>query len=177
MSDEATKRMLQVLEFINDPANWEWHLAGIEDYHYRMENGERVFLGSADWERDAGGYRFGLQPDLYGNPQSFKENSEYQIELARADGDTTRAEIIAMIVSMVEGYEEDDVRAIAGQFIPAGIYEGYPDIATHKMYQEYAARIIVGDWDIDRFDEFVDRWYEQGGEEVTERAQEVYQAD
>lgn len=177
MSDEATERMLKVLEFINDPANWEWHLTGIEDYHYRMENGERVFLGSADWERDAGGYRFGLQPDLYGNPQSFKENSEYQIELARADGDTTRAEIIGMIVSMVEGYEEDDVRAIAGQFIPAGVYDGYPDIATHKMYQEYAARIIVGDWDIDRFDEFVDRWYEQGGEEVTERAQEVYQAD
>lgn len=31
-------------------------------------------------------------------------------------------------------------------------------------------KIISGEWPIEKFDEFVEKWYANGGEEVTERA-------
>jgi len=69
---------------------------------------------------------------------------------------------------------EGESKAIKGQILPVSIYEGYPDIKSHKLYQEYVTKIILGVLPMDAFDEFVDTWYKQGGEEVTERAREFY---
>jgi putative aldouronate transport system substrate-binding protein len=60
--------------------------------------------------------------------------------------------------------------------MPNSIYEGFADIGTHKIYQEYSAKIILGEWPIEKFDEFVTLWKKSGGEEVTKRANEWYQA-
>jgi putative aldouronate transport system substrate-binding protein len=65
-------------------------------------------------------------------------------------------------------------KAIAGDGIPAGIYEGYPDIQSHTLYQQYASKIITGEYSIDKFDEFVKLWYAQGGTEVTKAARAWY---
>ena len=61
-------------------------------------------------------------------------------------------------------------RIIAGNNIPTTIYEGYEDIGARTLYVEYASKIISGEWPIEKFDEFVEKWYANGGEEVTERA-------
>ncbi len=39
---------------------------------------------------------------------------------------------------------------------------------------EYASKIIAGEWPIEKFDEFVEKWYKTGGTEVTERARAWY---
>jgi putative aldouronate transport system substrate-binding protein len=39
-----------------------------------------------------------------------------------------------------------------------------------SLYKEYASRIIMGDYSIDKFDEFVEKWYAAGGEEITSLA-------
>ena len=65
-------------------------------------------------------------------------------------------------------------RVIAGNNIPSTIYEDYEDISSRKLYVEYASKIIAGEWPIEKFDEFVEKWYKNGGKEVTERARAWY---
>ncbi len=69
----------------------------------------------------------------------------------------------------------EDARRIAGDGMPSTVYEGYPDIQSHKLFQEYLTNIVIGEWELDRFDEFVERWKESGGEEVEKRVQEWYE--
>ena len=65
-------------------------------------------------------------------------------------------------------------RVIAGNNIPSTIYEDYEDISDRTLYVQYASKIIAGEWPIEKFDEFVEKWYKSGGTEVTERAREWY---
>ncbi|MNI66493.1 hypothetical protein D3C73_1220600 [compost metagenome] len=66
------------------------------------------------------------------------------------------------------------VKTIAGDGMPASLYDGYADILNRTLYVEYATKIILGQYSIDKFDEFVEKWYATGGEEVTKRARDWY---
>jgi len=66
--------------------------------------------------------------------------------------------------------ETSSATELAGQGLPTSIWDNYPDLQAATLYAEYAARIIIGEWPISRFDEFVDRWYAQGGRQVTAAA-------
>ncbi|WP_127584911.1 extracellular solute-binding protein [Paenibacillus koleovorans] len=70
---------------------------------------------------------------------------------------------------------ESSQKLLPADGMPNSIYDGFADIGAHKLFQEYAAKIITGDMAIDKFDEYVDKWYKAGGEEVTKRANEWYQ--
>ena len=65
-------------------------------------------------------------------------------------------------------------RVIAGNNIPSTIYTDYEDISARTLWVEYASKIITGEWPIEKFDEFVEKWYATGGDVVTERAREWY---
>lgn len=65
-------------------------------------------------------------------------------------------------------------KRIAGDGIPSNIYEGYDDIQNRTLYVEYASKIIAGEWPIEKFDEFVEKWNAAGGEQVTQAAREWY---
>ena len=67
-----------------------------------------------------------------------------------------------------------DGRIIASDGMPSSVYDGYEDIQNRTLYVEYVSKIISGEFDIDKFDEFVDRWYKNAGTEVTERVREWY---
>lgn len=43
----------------------------------------------------------------------------------------------------------------------------------NNLYKEYAYKIIMGDYTMDKFDEFVNRWYEAGGNEITALANKI----
>ena len=60
--------------------------------------------------------------------------------------------------------------------MPSSVYEDYPDILNRTLYVEYASKIIAGEYSIDKFDEFVEKWYASGGEEVTKNAREWYES-
>ena len=66
------------------------------------------------------------------------------------------------------------VKAFAGDGIPSSIFSDYPDINNRTLYIEYATKIITGEYPIEKFDEFVEKWYATGGEQVTELAREWY---
>ena len=42
-----------------------------------------------------------------------------------------------------------------------------------KMEKEYYLQIVTGERDIDAFDEFVTKWYENGGETITQEVREA----
>lgn len=176
MSEEAIRRSMRAFEWINDPAKNEENLRGYEGVTYLIENGREVRLSTPEFLALGTGYRISVGPQLYSNAETTIGNTTFQMSLLDGPDDAPAYPALANVKRLVEAYSQDTVRAIAGQFIPASIYEGYPDIRTHRLFQEYVARIVVGDWEIDRFDEFVDRWYRSGGTVVTERAQAVYDA-
>ena len=179
MSEEAIRRTMRALEWINNPANLEAFLQGWEGVNYVIEDGEEVRLSVSDFLALGTGYRPVVGIGLYAEAKTQIGGNRFTMSLidpAASDEQYAVYEGLATENRLVEAYADDTVRSIAGQFVPPSIYEGYPDIRTHRLYQEYAARIIVGEWDLSRFDEFVERWYESGGREVTERAQEAYQA-
>ncbi len=43
--------------------------------------------------------------------------------------------------------------------------------ALTNLYKEYSFKIITGEYSIDKFDEFVKKWYSLGGDKITEYAQ------
>jgi hypothetical protein len=175
LSDEAIAGAMQFYEWMSDPATGnERRFDGIEGFHWQTVDGEKQLVSSEDWEAASDGYRWTIGGAIYSSADSVIENSEFNLEVAREQGIERDMLAHSSLIKLVQAYSNDSVRSIANQFIPSSIYDGYPDIQSHKMYQEYSARIIVGEWDIDRFDEFVGRWYAQGGEEVTQRAQEAY---
>ena len=47
---------------------------------------------------------------------------------------------------------------------------------NRTLYVEYATKIITGEYSIDKFDEFVEKWYANGGQAVTENARAWYAA-
>ncbi|TVQ29436.1 MAG: hypothetical protein EA382_00210 [Spirochaetaceae bacterium] len=176
MSEEAIRRTMRAMEWLNNPAMQEEVLQGYEGLNYVIENGQEVRQSLADFLAMGTGYRQAVGPQLFSNAETTISGSEFGMSLLSGPDDAPSYPALATQVRLVGEYSKDTVRAIAGQFIPPSIYEGYPDIRTHRLFQEYVAKIVVGEWGLDRFDEFVDRWYRSGGTVVTQRAQAVYAA-
>jgi putative aldouronate transport system substrate-binding protein len=76
-------------------------------------------------------------------------------------------------IALLNGNQADG-RVIAADGMPSSVYDGYEDIQNRTLYVEYISKIITGEYDLDKFDEFVDRWYKNGGEAVTERVRAWY---
>ncbi|MFD0959990.1 extracellular solute-binding protein [Paenibacillus chungangensis] len=49
----------------------------------------------------------------------------------------------------------------------------YPDLEA-KLWPEYFVKIVSGIWSIEKFDEFVQKYYEQGGQKIEEQANEEW---
>ncbi|WP_169507534.1 extracellular solute-binding protein [Paenibacillus harenae] len=64
---------------------------------------------------------------------------------------------------------------IASDGMPNSVYNGFGDIGSHKIYQEYAAKFITGELPIEKFDEYVETWKKSGGDEVSKKVNEWYQ--
>ncbi|MCY9697382.1 type 2 periplasmic-binding domain-containing protein [Paenibacillus alginolyticus] len=49
----------------------------------------------------------------------------------------------------------------------------YPDLET-KLWAEYFVKIVTGVWTIDKFDEFVQKYNQQGGSQIEKQANEEW---
>ncbi|MGI2295279.1 extracellular solute-binding protein [Paenibacillus sp. GXUN7292] len=49
----------------------------------------------------------------------------------------------------------------------------YPDLET-KLWAEYFVKIVTGVWPIEKFDEFVEKYYQQGGTKIEQQANEEW---
>ena len=162
--EETIINALKILDWYHDPANREEIIYGIEGVDHKVENGQRVLL-----------------------PQNFDENTAkvisnvifklddllYQLELERSAVDEQRASLFKQREQILVD-NQPYAKTIAGEGMPSSVYEGYADIQNHTLYQEVMTKIVIGEYPIEVFDEFVVNWYKGGGEEVTKRVREWY---
>lgn len=167
-SNQDEKKLMATLKLLNNYADknlWPDFYYGVEGMHHEVVDGNRVQL-----PEDKGT----MQNEKVFIPYDEIGTMEYKAELIMdsADEDTMwYMEQNARNLKDIQKY----VKAIAGDGMPEGVYDDYPDIRSAAQYVEYATKIIIGKYPIEKFDEFVERWYQSGGEEVTQRARDWYQ--
>lgn len=137
---------------------------GVEGMHYEVVDGKKVKLP----ENKAVQELLILQ-----TPGCQVENVEVitsRLEAIRTE--ETNWEI-DQAEALLNGNQADG-RIIAGDGMPSSVYDGCEDIQNRILYVEYVSKIITGEFELDKFDEFVDRWYKNGGQTVTDRVREWY---
>lgn len=157
-SEENAEAALKLLDFFYDPANNELITYGIEGAQHKVENGKKVLLPPTDETPIALGMKNLVT----------KEDMDIRIE-------QTMEDYQKQMVKDIFKVSTSDARRIAGDGLPSTVYQGFPDIQSHKLFQEYLTKIVIGEWPIEKFDEFADRWNKAGGKEVTERVQDWYE--
>ncbi len=158
-SEEQIINSLKLVEYVNSPEYIEHCAQGFEGYNVKVVDGKRQFT-APDLNRRA---------PFFGTVMESPEivNTKY---LKYIDDPTTKylTDQLGRILL------DSQSRVIAGQILPVSIYDGYPDIKSHKLYQEYVTQIILGTKPLSDFDKFTELWYKQGGREVTDRARKFY---
>ncbi|WNQ13295.1 extracellular solute-binding protein [Paenibacillus aurantius] len=148
---------LKLLDFFYDSNNEEFVRFGIEGLQHKVVDGKKVLLPPEDSRPLALGMR----------NLTTKEDMDLRIK-------ETIPENMQKMVQDIFVVSTADARRIAGDGLPSQVYEGFPDIQSHKLFQEYLTKIAIGEWPLDKFDEFVDRWKKAGGDTVTKRVEEWY---
>ncbi|WP_438349975.1 extracellular solute-binding protein [Paenibacillus sp. FA6] len=157
VAKDKAEYSLKLLDFFYDNSNEEFIRFGIEGQQHEVVNGKKVILPPEDSRPIALGMR----------NLTTKEDMDIRIK-------ETIPEDMQQMVQDVFTVSTADARRIAGDGLPNTVYEGFPDIQSHKLFQEYLTKIVIGEWPLEKFDEYVDRWNKAGGETVTKRAQEWY---
>ncbi len=148
---------LKLLDFFYDRSNDEFIRFGIEGQQHEVVDGKKVLLPAEDSRPLALGMR----------NLTTEEDMDIRIQ-------ETIPEDMQQMVKDIFEVSTADAKRIAGDGLPSTVYEGFPDIQSHKLFQEYVTKIVIGEWPLEKFDEFVDRWYKAGGDEVTKRVEEWY---
>lgn len=164
-NNEDEKKLMASLKLLNnlaDPDIWFDLFYGVEGMHHEVVDGKRVLLPTD-----------GNQQNKVLQPYNDFGSLEFIAELLT---ETANPENMWMIEQNIRNMKDNQqyVKQIAGDGLPESVYEGYPDIRNRTLYVEYATKIILGQLPIEAFDEFVERWYSSGGEEVTKRVREWY---
>jgi putative aldouronate transport system substrate-binding protein len=151
---------LKYFNFFEDTASKEKYLGGWPGFNVTTENGQ---LKSMTPPENVGN----MYADYILSPEFYEDSWYFGLK------DSETGHLYKNALDILKG-SKSYLRQIMGQGLSTSIYEGYPDIPANRLYREYASLIILGEYDIDKFDEFVEKWYAQGGQEVTERAREAY---
>lgn len=162
--EEKIQAVMKVLNAIGDTSLWNTFYTGVEGMHSEMVDGKLVRLP----DDKASQQKLILEPW-----NSVVATIDFQDSLLNNLMTEDREWSISQSIQNLQENQQY-VKVAAGDGIPASIYENYPDINNRTLYIEYATKIITGEYSIDKFDEFVEKWYATGGEEVTKLAREWY---
>lgn len=160
--EEKLMASLQLLNELYNPDNLETLYYGAEGMHYNVVDGQKVLLPN-----DQAIQENKLEP---WTANASAESTIQVLELGmNAENEWSYSQAIQNVKD-TQAYAKN----VAGTGIPSSIYGEYEDIRNRTLYKEYASMIIIGEYPIEKFDEFVELWYEQGGEEVTANARAWY---
>ncbi|KRE68862.1 extracellular solute-binding protein [Paenibacillus sp. Soil750] len=165
-NNKDQKKLMATLKLLNnmyDKKNWNALYLGVEGMHYTMKDGKAVKLPDDK----------STQENLILDPYSKISTLDFTSNLLKTTSSEDRMWEIDQTVQIMQDAQKY-AKVIAGDGMPASVYEGFPDINNRTLYIEYASKIITGQYPISKFDEFVEKWNKSGGEEVTKRAREWY---
>ncbi|OPH49991.1 ABC transporter substrate-binding protein [Paenibacillus ferrarius] len=162
---DQTKLMatLKLLNNMYDKKNWNTLFLGVEGMHYTMKDGKATKLPEDK----------STQENLAINPYLYVATADFSAELYKSTTSEDRKWAVDQGIRNIQEAQKY-VKVIAGDGMPASVYDGFADINNRTLYVEYATKIILGQYPISKFDEFVDKWNKSGGEEVTKRARDWY---
>ncbi|WP_426451782.1 extracellular solute-binding protein [Paenibacillus sp. S-38] len=156
-SEKNAPNALKLLDFFYNPENEEFVRFGIEGQQHEVVDGVKRLLPESEDRPIALGM------------QNFNTKDTMQKRIEQ----TYPADQVKMVMDIFDvGISQ--ARRIAGDGMSSSVYEGFPDIQSHKLFQQYVAKIIIGEWPLEKFDEFVEKWKSSGGDAVTKRVQEWY---
>lgn len=155
---------LKLLNNMYDKKNWKDLFLGVEGMHYTVKDGKAVKLPDDK----------STQENLILNPVTSVSTLDMMIDLTNSSASEDNKWAIDQVTRNMKEAQKY-AKEIAGDGLPASVYEGFPDINNRTLYVEYATKIILGQYPISKFDEFVDKWNQTGGEEVTKRAREWHE--
>ncbi|SFB03664.1 putative aldouronate transport system substrate-binding protein [Cohnella sp. OV330] len=165
-NNKDEKKLMATLKLLNnmyDKKNWKDLYLGVEGMHYTMKDGKAVKLPDDK----------STQENQILNPYSSSATLEFTTDLFNSTASEDSKWIADQVTANMQEAQKY-AKVIAGDGMPASVYEGYADINNRTLFIEYASKIILGKYPIDKFDEFVEKWNKSGGEEVTKRARAWY---
>ncbi|WP_337101845.1 ABC transporter substrate-binding protein [Paenibacillus sp. YIM B09110] len=164
-AQQDEQHLMASLKFLNeyaDDSKWVDMYMGVEGMHHEVVDGKRVRL-----PEDKSTQQNMLAPFYQFGSMEFQEN--LLLESATPENKWRYEQSITNMKEL-----QQFVKVIGGDGLPSSIYENYPDIRNNTLWFEYATKIIIGTYPIEKFDEFVEKWNKSGGEEVTKKAREWY---
>ena len=163
-SQEKIDAVMKVFDAYGNPEYWDDFYYGIEGMHCETVDGKKKQKPDDKT----------TQQKLVIMPANSLADLDFKIQLYEDMKTEDRAWAIDEAIKAMKDVQPYG-KVIAGDGMPSSVYNGYADILNRTLYVEYASKIITGEYDIDKFDEFVEKWYASGGEEVTKAAREWYQ--
>ncbi|WNS40773.1 ABC transporter substrate-binding protein [Paenibacillus sp. MMS20-IR301] len=157
---------LTLLNNLYDKDNWKDLYLGVEGMHHTIVDGKAIKLPDDKSTQENVGIF---------NPASALATLDFTVDLLKSTASSDNMWSVDQTVKDLEDAQQY-VKSIAGDGMPSSVYEGFADIQNRTLYIEYATKIIIGQYPIEKFDEFVEKWNKSGGEEVTKRAREWYGA-
>ncbi|OXM82290.1 ABC transporter substrate-binding protein [Paenibacillus rigui] len=165
-NNKDQKKLMATMKLLNnmyDKKNWIPLYLGVEGMHHTMKDGKPVKLPDDK----------STQENLILDPYAKISTLDFMTELNKSTASEDRMWAINQVNQNMQEAQKF-AKVIAGDGMPASVYDGFADINNRTLYVEYATKIILGQYPISKFDEFVDKWNKSGGEEVTKRAREWY---
>ncbi|GGD60668.1 extracellular solute-binding protein [Paenibacillus nasutitermitis] len=160
------KQLMASLKFLNalaDQSKWFDLYMGVEGMHHQVVDGKKVLLPEDKSTQQLKGANVW---DQFGTTD-FQER--LLLDNATPENKWQYEQSIRNMKEL-----QPFVKVIGGNGLPASVYDDYPDIKNRTLWNEYATKIIIGTYPIEKFDEFVEKWNKSGGEEVTKKAREWY---
>jgi ABC-type glycerol-3-phosphate transport system substrate-binding protein len=155
ISDQKRDKALDLLDFLYSAEGLELLRYGVEGIHWRTDNGRREPL--LPFDRKTGAYRRLREVDASASLRDFIELGDIWIpEWDRNAGVVRRAVASGEVYGKVPLFLYDKTEAGST----------YRKTLTDMVLQEYVRLVRSQDFDRDWHD-FVRRWYEAGGEEMT----------
>lgn len=157
---------LKLLDWLAADENYEEAFYGVEGIHHKVVDGKRVLI--TDVDTNVNEHKIG---PIYNIDLELAE----QLSLEAAGNDEQQKDTVRQLFkARRDAMDPDLTKRMASDGMPKTIYDGFSDIGAHSLYQQYMTQIIIGELPLEAFDEFVEKWYATGGEEVTRRAREWY---
>jgi putative aldouronate transport system substrate-binding protein len=149
------EKVIEMFDYLLSDVGWDMVSYGIEGVHYKLENGEKVYLPEA-------GVAFGTQRNIvrrHDDPSFFLRPDSYTKEDVEAALPLIQKAVDAAITSLDQGYTPPAARQ--------------PNFMDYKLtWDEKTTRIILGDLPLEEMEKIRDDWYKNSGEQYLKEMNE-----
>ncbi|QNK58437.1 extracellular solute-binding protein [Paenibacillus sp. PAMC21692] len=145
---ENPQKVVEVFDYLLSDEGWEMVSNGIENIHYKVEGGKKVYMEDAS----RGLYTLRSIVRRHDDPSFFMSPASYSQEAIKETLPAIQKSVDAAVASLDQGYTPPAARQ--------------PDYMDYKLtWDEMTTRIMLGELPLEQLDQIRDDWYKNGGEQ------------